>query len=495
MKYLFTFIIIVSLFSRSILAAATKFVILEPTGSTVGTPVTVTVEARGADDVVDADYQNDVTLVTSGSATGGGLVDIVNGVGTLSINDSVAETVALSLSDTESTGLDVSSTGGVTFDPTSGQGGGGAEGGGGGGGGGSPVVSAVTVESYSDSTATVTWDTTTSSDSHVDYSVSPDLSSFATAGDSTLVAGSAPFQHRVTISGLLPNTIYYYQVRSIDIDLNATTDTNSGIYYSFSTTIQSTPELPSSEEVGGGGGGGRRPTTVTFSGRAFPEAKIFIIDKDAKSEKVISQDIVADAGGAFQISFVGVLQSQHSFGLSIKDKENRSTQTKFFNIDVRANDLIEKDIFASPTVGFAERLVTRGHSAIIVGNASPGNKVSLEIDEKIEKEAEVGEDGSYKVIVDSGILEFGTHRVRVKQIDTGRNQESDYSLTNTFVVSNLILPKTDLSGDGVVNIQDWSMFLSGWGSEDRSQKQIIDFNEDGKIDISDFSIFIRAVRK
>jgi hypothetical protein len=96
---------------------AVKFVILKikPKDNVVGTPITVTVEAQKSNNKVDDSYQNDVTLITSGSATGGGLVDIVNGTGSLQINDFVVETVTLSLSDTEATGLDVSSTGEINF--------------------------------------------------------------------------------------------------------------------------------------------------------------------------------------------------------------------------------------------------------------------------------------------------------------------------------------------------------------------------------------------
>ena len=84
--------------------------------------------------------------------------------------------------------------------------------------------------------------------------------------------------------------------------------------------------------------------------------------------------------------------------------------------------------------------------------------------------------------------------MRVKQIDAGQRQESDYSPTNTFMVSRLILPKTDLNGDGTVNIKDLSIFLSSWGLKGESQKKIIDFNNDGETNISDFSIFIRTIK-
>ena len=94
---------------------ATKFVVLDPADSTVGTATTVTVQAQRADNTVDTNYQSDVTLAASGSATGGGLVSIANGVGTRSVNDTVAETVTLSLTDSQGTGLDVTSTQQVNF--------------------------------------------------------------------------------------------------------------------------------------------------------------------------------------------------------------------------------------------------------------------------------------------------------------------------------------------------------------------------------------------
>ena len=96
---------------------ATKFVILDPTDGTVDAPITVTVDALDNGDLKDVDYTLDVTLVTDGSATGAGLVDIVAGTGSLDISDQVAETVTVSLLDTEGTGLDVSSTQDVVFAP------------------------------------------------------------------------------------------------------------------------------------------------------------------------------------------------------------------------------------------------------------------------------------------------------------------------------------------------------------------------------------------
>ncbi len=97
--------------------SATQFVIIPPADGTVDAPITVTIEARLASGTVDATYNGGVTLNVSGSATGGGLVNITNGTGTKNIADTVAETVDLSLTDTEGTGLSVTSTAQAVFAP------------------------------------------------------------------------------------------------------------------------------------------------------------------------------------------------------------------------------------------------------------------------------------------------------------------------------------------------------------------------------------------
>ncbi|MFA6339087.1 MAG: fibronectin type III domain-containing protein, partial [Candidatus Paceibacterota bacterium] len=262
------------------------------------------------------------------------------------------------------------------------------------------------------------------------------------------------------------------------------------------TTVSTPTPTPTPTSTGGGAATGTvSPTTVKFSGKAFPGASVLIVDKDIHTEGVVSQDSVVNKDGSFSASFSGIFQSQHSFGLVIKDKDGRTTQTKFFNIDTVSNSLTQKDIFVSPTVGLPERTITRGSNVTVVGFATPKNIVSVEIDDKIKKEVNAGNDGSYKVAMETGALEFGTHSIRVKQIDPTQKRESDYSPTNTFIVSNLTSPKTDLNGDGSVNIKDWSMFLSRWNSKDESQKKALDLNGDGKVDILDFSMFIRTVKK
>jgi len=93
----------------------TRFVILDPADGTVDTPISVTVQAQDQFGNVVTTEGRDVTLTASGSASGDGVVNIVNGVGTLAISNTVPETVTLALTDTQGTTLDVSSTQSVVF--------------------------------------------------------------------------------------------------------------------------------------------------------------------------------------------------------------------------------------------------------------------------------------------------------------------------------------------------------------------------------------------
>lgn len=92
-----------------------NYVILDPTDSEVDSLVVVTVEVinRAGDRVQDED--RDVTLAVSGSGTGGGVIAISLGRGIGSVTSTVAETIQLSLVDSEGTGLSVASSQDLEF--------------------------------------------------------------------------------------------------------------------------------------------------------------------------------------------------------------------------------------------------------------------------------------------------------------------------------------------------------------------------------------------
>ncbi len=90
-----------------------------------------------------------------------------------------------------------------------------------------PVISNVSVNATA-TTATITWTTNEPADSVVNYGNSTLLGS--TASNAALVVN-----HSITLTGLTPDTTYYFEVQSTDVAGNTAVD-NNGLYYNFTTS-------------------------------------------------------------------------------------------------------------------------------------------------------------------------------------------------------------------------------------------------------------------
>jgi peptidoglycan hydrolase-like protein with peptidoglycan-binding domain len=84
-----------------------------------------------------------------------------------------------------------------------------------------PVISLNTITSLATSSATITWTTDTNSDSLVDYGTTSSYGS-SSSFDSTL-----GLTHSVNLTGLSPNTLYHYRVKSRDASNNLTTSSDA----------------------------------------------------------------------------------------------------------------------------------------------------------------------------------------------------------------------------------------------------------------------------
>ena len=190
------------------------------------------------------------------------------------------------------------------------------------------------------------------------------------------------------------------------------------------------------------------------------------------------------------MTFEGVLQGYWLYGLLITDKNRKTTQTQLFNVDTLNNELTKENLVVSPTSGVLRSAVTKGDFATVLGCAVPGSKIQVYVDDKLTNGSLVaGSDGTYKLLHSTADLDFGRHTVQARQSYEGKT--SDLSPKGAFTVSSLLAPKTDLNSDGIIDIKDWSIFLSLWNSEDASKQKPIDFNGDGIIDTKDFSVFVR----
>lgn len=109
---------------------------------------------------------------------------------------------------------------------------------GGEGGGGispAPIISAVSSGTPKSTEATITWNTDTLSNSVVGYSTSPSTFTSSVTIGSLVNNASGVGAHSVILTGLLPETTYYFRVQSTDVNDQSTTDDNGGAGYSFTT--------------------------------------------------------------------------------------------------------------------------------------------------------------------------------------------------------------------------------------------------------------------
>jgi len=97
--------------------ATTRYVIQDPLDGTVDRPVEVTIVAQDQFHNINTKESRAITLETTGNATGGGIVNIVNGEGSAFVSSHVPETITLSLVDSANTGVNVLSKEVVMFGP------------------------------------------------------------------------------------------------------------------------------------------------------------------------------------------------------------------------------------------------------------------------------------------------------------------------------------------------------------------------------------------
>ena len=194
------------------------------------------------------------------------------------------------------------------------------------------------------------------------------------------------------------------------------------------------------------------------------------------------------------MSYTGSLPNVYNYILTIADKEGKSSQIKSYSLDVYANSLVLKNIFAPPTLGMLKPAVVKSDSVSAAGYGSPGSEIGYEVDDGvINGKTNVEKDGTYKITFDAAGLNSGEHRLKTRQVAGYFGlRKSDWSPVVIFTIYDLQNPKADFNGDGKINIQDAGIFLTRWYSKDDDKKMKNDLNGDGKINISDFSVFMKA---
>ncbi len=250
---------------------------------------------------------------------------------------------------------------------------------------------------------------------------------------------------------------------------------------------------PGGQGGGGGGGGGDYtvPTSVTFSGRAYPSSKVSLL-KDGQ----LVTTTIAGPDSKFLITLnSGLSNSNYLFSLYSEDSAGR--HSTLFNVSLFITSGVAttvSGIFITPTIAVDKSQVKQGDNLIIFGQSTPTSDIVISVHSPIEifKSTHSDQNGAYLLNLDTSFLDYGQHQTKSKA--SVSNEISTFGPIATFKVgSSNIFTKgescsslADLNNDCKVNLVDFSI-LAYWYKRVNPPVKV-DLNKDGKVNITDFSI-------
>lgn len=234
---------------------------------------------------------------------------------------------------------------------------------------------------------------------------------------------------------------------------------------------------------------GKRPGVAIFHGTAFPMGSILIYENSI----LIRQEDINQADGSFSFEFSTEKTANIKYDFIFVDKEGLSAPIKSISTELSQNEVIKENVSPPPTISLGKTTVGRGESILVNGSGAPGATVEIIVDGDIRKTVTAAKSGHYSAVVNT-ILEklgLGSHQVSVRQKLLSQNFTTGPSLVKRFVVTQIGRIPGDFNEDGRVDIADLSIFIAQ--RNDPRHTNSFDLNADGKINIVDFSIFLKAM--
>lgn len=268
-----------------------------------------------------------------------------------------------------------------------------------------------------------------------------------------------------------------------------------------------TPPPATNNNPGGGGGFTGNSTAsspplafnptsgeVYFSGIAYPLSSVTLVRDGQFLAKT-----TAGPDARFQFDVSGVTPGTYTYSVWSEDSRGIRSISSSFSVAVAAGvGTVISGIYLPPTIDVDKSQVKRGDPITFLGRSNPGAQVSILVhsNKELVKSAPADKSGVWKYVLDTLELDYGSHEASARAKDT--SGISPLSAAVSFVVGDTTTvkapqkkappPTADLSGDGRVNIADFSI-LSYWYKRPLTTAGTkADLNHDGKVDLRDFSI-------
>jgi cysteine-rich repeat protein len=258
-----------------------------------------------------------------------------------------------------------------------------------------------------------------------------------------------------------------------------------------------TPPPPPPPSGGGGGAGGqfsgivpvRLDTRVVLEGKAYPSADVNIL-KDGQVVGVSR----ADSNASFRYESNTLTPGPATFGIWARDSQGVKSITFNTTFQVIQNALTTvSGILLPPTIDAVQKKVKQGEPITFIGETAPLAQVSAFMNALEEPfGSATTSNGRWSVAAETSNLEnesFHSAKALFTLSGASAQEKSGYSSSLSFYVGEAEIGdviSADLNNDGKVNLVDFSILLFHWGTS----SPIADINRDGNVNLTDFSILL-----
>ncbi len=282
-----------------------------------------------------------------------------------------------------------------------------------------------------------------------------------------------------TKTGLTNGTTYYFIIKAL---------TSGGAFLVYSNEASAAPSGSAQQS----GGGGIIPSgMLIISGWSSPNAAINLL-----RHGVVVGGTAAGAGGQFELVVAGIPAGTQFFGVYGVDKLGAKSATTSFTKEIQAGITAKvENFFLAPTIALSHETIKKGESITAAGFTFPDSVVSVFLDGNSTAKFRAGADGAWSYSLSTESFALGNHAFQAQSQSAGRF--STYSQTKNFTVSllpSVPLPigqcvRTDFNCDGRVDLTDFSIMIFFW-EQTRPQNPKVDINGDGVVNLIDLSILL-----
>jgi cysteine-rich repeat protein len=250
---------------------------------------------------------------------------------------------------------------------------------------------------------------------------------------------------------------------------------------------------------GGGGGGGGLPsgfipalqqTRVSILGKGYPNTSVNIL-KDGQVLGVVQTDSNAD----FSFDSGQLTPGATTFGFWSTDAKGLRSITFTTTFQVTQNAVTTvSNVYLPPTIDLTTKKASLGEIINSFGSSAPNARILLYVN-KETKPAVIGTttaSGAWSLgVATDGLANESFHTVKAmfETIGAGAQAKSGYSQLMSFYIGEKDVKtpgSADLNNDGKVNLVDFSILLFHWNTD----HAVADLNSDSKVNLTDFSILL-----